>query len=395
MGQDVNRKPQAELYTPLTHTMELLPAPHFFDNTSSMILMDSGQVFILGESQAQIYEASSKRFEWVGALNIPRYYAQLNRLIDGRIVIHGGTSTTMSKAPNCNALRSTLAQLASTQAGKRFETKTTHLHTEIYNSESGHFEKNVTTVRPSTPQQKLEQELARCNNERKLEADRTLNAELYDPKTGKITLIGQAFVNHYNQVPKGFTLNHPQVQLPLSVLEAYKPASTLPFYLPELQQTRTFESKSFQHGTHHLLWLNTGAVIQVKNAQTPPSLQIELISPASQKMQTTTLPLRTNTGFFWGGTNAVLLNNGKILLTGGFHRKKCPAYFCLDYEPLNIAFLFDPKTQRYESLPPLLKARGYHQSIVLDDGQVLMIGGLSDYSGGRVERTLELYTPDP
>ena len=82
------------------------------------------------------------------------------------------------------------------------------------------------------------------------------------------------------------------------------------------------------------------------------------------------------------GATATLLNDGKVLVTGG---EDAPQH------PLATAELFDPTTGTFSPTGSMGTARVYHAAILLEDGKVLVIGG-SDPSGSDLT-TAELFDP--
>jgi hypothetical protein len=63
---------------------------------------------------------------------------------------------------------------------------------------------------------------------------------------------------------------------------------------------------------------------------------------------------------------AVLLNNGQVLMTGGFNGT-----------PVGDAELFDPTTKSFSLTGGMGTARAQHTATLLDDGTVLVAGGFS------------------
>lgn len=71
--------------------------------------------------------------------------------------------------------------------------------------------------------------------------------------------------------------------------------------------------------------------------------------------------------------SATLLNDGKVLLTGGNNgteRDKYPNKF--EGEPLNSAEIYDPKTEKFTSINNMNLTYLTHQSILLPDGKVFI-----------------------
>jgi hypothetical protein len=79
------------------------------------------------------------------------------------------------------------------------------------------------------------------------------------------------------------------------------------------------------------------------------------------------------------GYAAVLLNNGKVLLAGGY-----------DGHNLNTAEVFDPSTGKFTATAnTMTTARSKAAAVLLQDGRAFIIGGYS----GNYQSTTEIYTP--
>ena len=77
----------------------------------------------------------------------------------------------------------------------------------------------------------------------------------------------------------------------------------------------------------------------------------------------------------------VLLRDGRVLIAGGDF---------LDPEPLirgstNSAAVYDPNSRHWMSLDNMHLARSNHTLTVLNDGRVLAVGGIDDYTTNTVE----------
>lgn len=90
----------------------------------------------------------------------------------------------------------------------------------------------------------------------------------------------------------------------------------------------------------------------------------------------------------WWGYSVTPLSNGKILLAGGTRlmaeRPENQAYDA-------SAYLFDPETKTYTPTGNLLTARGWHHAVPLDDGRVLIAGGIARW----VDNWSPRYDPGP
>jgi N-acetylneuraminic acid mutarotase len=80
--------------------------------------------------------------------------------------------------------------------------------------------------------------------------------------------------------------------------------------------------------------------------------------------------------------SVVVLKNGKVLLAG-------------EHDPLTSAELYDPQTGTWSATGKLITGRGGHTTTLLDDGRVLIAGGI-DYSadGEPIFASAELFDPD-
>ena len=81
---------------------------------------------------------------------------------------------------------------------------------------------------------------------------------------------------------------------------------------------------------------------------------------------------------------ATTLNDGRVLITGGFDRvapAPCPdqqAGVCSQLTATNRAFIYNPESGRHFPLPNMRHARGGHTATLLSDGRVLIIGGAGE-----------------
>ena len=102
----------AELYHPSTGKFTLIGATHLSDATQ-VVLLNDGRALVIGNSGADLYDSSAKRFMATGAMTVPRSKFGGALLPDGRVLIAGG------------------------QAGGPFGTRVTS--TQIYDPRTGRF----------------------------------------------------------------------------------------------------------------------------------------------------------------------------------------------------------------------------------------------------------------
>ena len=85
---------------------------------------------------------------------------------------------------------------------------------------------------------------------------------------------------------------------------------------------------------------------------------------------------------------AVRLANGQVLITGGVSAEQIPS------PVLNTAYLYNPGTQSFTTLPTTLRTtRDNHTATLLPTGLVLIAGGQVTDNGGDGNNTAELYDP--
>ncbi len=81
---------------------------------------------------------------------------------------------------------------------------------------------------------------------------------------------------------------------------------------------------------------------------------------------------------------ATLLQNGKVLVTGGF----TDTFFGLFFDATATAEIYDPATGSWTATQPMQYARYFHTATLLSNGKVLVVGG-----GGGGSIPSELYDP--
>jgi hypothetical protein len=83
---------------------------------------------------------------------------------------------------------------------------------------------------------------------------------------------------------------------------------------------------------------------------------------------------------------AILLTNGKVLITGGSHGERWQSGFA-------SAELYDPATDQFTLTGSMKTARSGHQATLLNDGRVLITGGLGTDAERPWLASAELYDP--
>ena len=187
------------------------------------------------------------------------------------------------------------------------------------------------------------------------------SAELYDPAAGTFTPTGSLNVARYGAT--GTLLNTGQVL----IMGGYDINDNLvagaELYDPATGTFSTTGSLNDPRSGIIAALLNSGKVLLAggwdANSTDLPTTTAELYDPATG-LFTVTGSLNDS----GSGTSAVLLNNGKAFIPGGYH-----------YGPINSAQLYDSATGTFTLIA--MNVGGYEQggTALLEDGTVLIAGG--------------------
>ena len=149
-------------------------------------------------------------------------------------------------------------------------------------------------------------------------------------------------------------------------------------------------------------WTNTGSMTTARTGHTATLLgngevlvagggnatgflpSAELYNPATGKW--------TPTGFMTtarGSHTATLLPNGEVLVAGGVSNGSSPwSNSCAA-----TAELYNPSTGQWTTTGSMTKTRASHTATLLNDGSVLVAGGLCNGGGAYADNSAELYDP--
>lgn len=205
----------------------------------------------------------------------------------------------------------------------------------------------------------------------------TAIAEIYDPATGKFSLSGSLKEHQSSHaavlLPNGKVLivggnqtTTPGLAMCLDSAEVYDPGAGAFTAVGNVVSPRC-----------SLVWtgavvLNNGKVLITGGAGT----SAELFDPATETFRATgnmTTPRWLHT--------ATLLPNGHVLLSGGYNSA---GLFTTD-----SAELYDPATESFSATVAMIEARQQHTATLLTDGQVLVAGGSA---GGNELASAELFS---
>ncbi len=160
------------------------------------------------------------------------------------------------------------------------------------------------------------------------------------------------------------------------------PTSTSEIYNPSTQQwTTTTGSLNTARYRHTATPLNDGTVLVAggQDSNDNATTVCEIYTPSTQAW-TTTGPLAT--GVFYH--TATLLQNGQVLVAGGLSEIS-PYFAHADTE------IYDPPLKTWTTTGPLYSARYVHTATLLNDGTVLVTGGLG-YDEAYLDSS-EIYDP--
>ena len=152
----------------------------------------------------------------------------------------------------------------------------------------------------------------------------------------------------------------------------YDPAADQWEELPEMQHARQL---------HSAVRLADGRVLIVggfTNESVGTNVSAEIYDPASNSWTDADLPPGDHSGI----TSAVSMADGTVMVMGGGF------YFQGNSRAVSR---FDPATNTWTALAPMALQRSLHQTVVLPDGQILVIGGSS--ANTSTPSSHEIYNP--
>ncbi len=203
----------------------------------------------------------------------------------------------------------------------------------------------------------------------------TATAEIYDPATGAFNYTGSMATPR-----KGHTatlLNSGKV-LVVS-------GSTAEIYDPATGTFSTISNPAYPRRDHTATRLLDGRVLLAGGRQSSGTAygnsEAELFDP-----YTNTFTRLTFDGLAWPAMNgirvdhtATLLPNGKVLLAGGHNLKSTDRYYSYQADTTE---LFDPLTNRFTWGPAMTRRRSGHTTVLLNNGRLLVAGGFGYYYTG-------------
>jgi hypothetical protein len=305
-------------------------------------------------ASAELYDPASGTFNPTGSMQSPRGQGTATLLLDGRVLVTGGSNDSSETGVLATA--------------------------ELYDPASGKFSPtgSMSTARSDATATLL-------SDGRVLVAGGLVvgfppkalaSAELYDPATGKFNPTGSMTTARW-----GFTatrLTDGRVLVAggygdsglLSSAELYDPASGT------FSPTGSMTTARLDHAATRL---TDGRVLIAggDGVSAQPVASAELYDPATGKFNPTGSMAADR-----GGPTATLLTDGRVLVAGGYDGS----------EDLASAELYDPASGTFSSAGSMGTARSDHTATLLSDGRVLVAGGEADPLSGPLA-SAELFQP--
>jgi len=345
--------PTGTMYQPrAAHTATLL-------SDGTVLVVDGGQLdiddLLVSIPSAEVFDPSQGKFSATGTPCIARELHTATLLMNGKVLIAGGTRfsgypTWLPATPIAELYDPASRSFAIT--GPMQAARTEHTATLLADG-------RVLIAGGSTS------------------VDPLASTEIYDPAAG--TFVASASMSS----PRS---NHTATMLPSGEVlivggeNGVGALASAELYDPGTNTFRSTGSMTTPRSGHSATLLANGKVL-IAGGVSSQIFADGTLSPSTDPLATAEL-YDPATGYFsLTGTmttsriahTATLLPNENVLITGGYTDWVNPA----GYQSLNDAEIYDPMSGSFTSTDPMLASRFWHSATPLQDGSVLIAGGIS------------------
>jgi Abnormal spindle-like microcephaly-assoc'd, ASPM-SPD-2-Hydin/Galactose oxidase, central domain len=374
-GQDISGSASlatAEIYDPSTTMFTLTGSMAVTRQSQAAALLQNGQVLVAGgtptgeipTATAELYDPASGNFTLTGNMNTPRELFTATTLPNGQVLVAGGYFAVC--APNCVYSDTATAELYDPASGTFTSTGS------MITARSHH----AATLLPDG------QVLIAGGNDSSAQA--LASTELYNPATGSFTA-GPAM----SFTTQGFSatlLANGNVLLAGGFSGVSLSGEADIYDSATNTISMTAGSFNFPRWQHTATLLSSGQVLITGGFGNYPGETSGAVPPAELYDPT------TGTFATTGSLNqpradhiAALLPNGTVLVAGGLG----------DLSVLDSAEIYDPVAGIFTTKDVLLKVqRAFHTQTQLSDGRVLITGGINNVANGTpAYASAEIYDP--
>ena len=333
-------------------------------------LLQNGKVLITGGfnnaeilATAELFDPVSGTFTPTSAMTSPRFSHTATLLANGKVLVTGGSSNLGDLATHNSRTGNLLAKGKVVVTGES-DTSDDLATAELFDPATGTF---MATGSMSEPRSEHTATLL-ANGKVLLAGGAAGNtAELFDPATGSFTATGELTVggrwgctatllkDGTVLIAGGRDSEDVFDAFPLNDAELFNPATGT--------FTATGAMNQFRYG-HAAALLNNGQVLLTGGFNGNPVKDAELFDPTTRSFSRTGIM-----GTARADHTANLLADGTVLVAGGFSFV-APGSF-------SSAEVFDPSTNMFTPTGPMGAARFLHTATLLNDGSVVVTGGQS------------------
>lgn len=347
------------VYAPVGSALRPMSAPR---SGHKATLLQDGKVLIVGgetgfnPTSAEVFDPASGTFSKVGNLNANRTDFTATLLGSGKVLITGGFASVGGLSASCELYDPSTGTFELTGSMTRARAK--HTATLLNNG-------TVLIVGGIGKTTYSSETLSSC--------------EIYDPTTGQFSATGDllqprdshtaTLLQSGNVLVAGGSSYDPYFR----ACEIYNASTGTFSSAGNLQNSRLQPTATLLNNGKVLL---TGGVQYTTSVL--PTASAELYDPETNSFSLTSAMQAPRANH-----RAVLLKNGKVLITGGY------SYVNNNYSVLT-AELYDPASGTFSSANDMTTPRANHTATLLNDGKVLLTGG---YSPNSTLSNAELYDP--